>query len=83
MKNLKKHKCKVKSNNKKVVKMDVRQATAEHRLSHWSEVIKERQESGLTVKAYCESIGIHTNIYYYWQKKLRAKALSEKEQPWA
>jgi len=61
--------------------MDIRQATAEHRLSHWSEVIKERYESGLSVKAYCESIGIHTNIYYYWQKKLRAKALSEKEQP--
>jgi transposase-like protein len=33
--------------------------------------MKERNESGLTIKAYCNSIGIHENTYYYWLKKLR------------
>jgi transposase-like protein len=51
--------------------MNTKAITAEYRLSHWARVVRERQESGLTVKAFCESEGFHENIYYYWQKKLR------------
>jgi len=45
--------------------------TAELRLSRWAQIMRERTESGLSVKAYCEKEGIHQNSYFYWQKKIR------------
>jgi len=39
--------------------------------------MRERKESGLSVRAFCENAGFHENIYYYWQKKLREAACSE------
>jgi len=33
--------------------------------------MRERIESGLSVKEYCANAGFHENKYYYWQKKLR------------
>jgi hypothetical protein len=33
--------------------------------------MRERKESGLSIKAFCENAGFHENIYYYWQRKLR------------
>ena len=39
--------------------------------------MQDRKESGLTIKAYCESRGHHENTYYYWQKKLRDAASGE------
>ena len=40
--------------------------TREVRLRQWREIIHARQESGLTVKDYCESHGITKDSYYYW-----------------
>ena len=57
--------------------MNTREIASEYRLSHWAEVMRKRQESGLSVKAFCESAGFHENIYYYWQKKLREAACVE------
>ena len=54
--------------------MDTKQVAAELRLTHWSRIMKERSESGLSVKAYCEKEGFHQNIYYYWQRKIREAA---------
>ena len=51
--------------------MSTKKMTAELRLSHWAQVMRERVESGLNIKDYCEKRGIHTNTYYYWQSKLR------------
>jgi len=39
--------------------------------------MRERQDSGLSVRAYCASAGIHENSYFYWQKKLREAACEE------
>jgi hypothetical protein len=47
---------------------------AEYRLAHWAAIMKERKESGQSIKAYCESVGIHVNVYHYWQRKLREAA---------
>ena len=55
--------------------MDTRAIAAEYRLSHWAKVIGERQESGLSVRAFCKSTGLHESAYYYWQRKLREAAL--------
>jgi len=57
--------------------MDGRRAAAEKRLTQWEQVMRERTESGQSVKGFCEGAGIHENVYYYWQRKLRERA-SEK-----
>ena len=57
--------------------MNTREIAVEYRLAHWAEIMRERQESGLSIKAYCESIGIHQNVYFYWQRKLREAACQQ------
>ena len=37
----------------------------------WSERIRRRRESGLTVAEFCEWEGVSVASYYNWQKKLR------------
>ena len=54
--------------------MDTRSISVEYRLARWAGIMKERMESGLSVKAFCENAGIHGNTYYYWQRKLREAA---------
>lgn len=51
--------------------MNTRKIAAEYRLAHWTQIMRKKRESGLSVKAFCESAGFHENIYYYWQRKLR------------
>ena len=57
--------------------MNTRSMTAEYRLRHWTEIIREQKESGMSVKAYCEKAGKHENVYFYWQKKLREAASAQ------
>ena len=54
-----------------------RDLAEEYRMSHWAGIIKEQQESGMSKKAYCESIGIRANMFYYWQRKLREVVCQE------
>jgi putative transposase len=54
--------------------IDTKKIAAEYRLVHWAGVRKERTESGLSVKAFCETAGYHPNSYFYWQRKLRESA---------
>ena len=48
-----------------------------YRLAHWAEIMRERQDSGLSIRAYCKKAGFHENIYFYWQRKLREAACQE------
>ena len=57
--------------------VNTREIAEEYRLTHWSGVMQERAESGLSVKAYCRQLGISTNRYHYWQKKLREAACAQ------
>ena len=50
---------------------NTRELAKEYRLSHWAQIMQERSASGLSIKAYCETQGIHQNVYHYWQRKLR------------
>lgn len=54
--------------------MHTREMASEYRLADWSRVMRERRESGLSIKAFCQASGIHSNVYYYWQRKLREAA---------
>lgn len=40
-------------------------------LREWTEQIKSQQESGMTVRAYCEANGINSKTYYYHLRKVR------------
>lgn len=51
--------------------MDAREIATENRLAHWSGIMRERQESGMSIKSFCKASGFSTNTYHYWQKKLR------------
>jgi transposase-like protein len=57
--------------------MNTRKIAAEYRMSHWAQIVQNRIESGLSIKAFCENAGFHENVYYYWQRKLREAACEE------
>jgi len=57
--------------------MNTRAIAEEYRLTHWAQIMQERQQSGLSIKSYCERAGLHENVYYYWQRKLREAAYRE------
>ena len=60
--------------NRSCCSVNTKQVATELRLVHWAGIMQERKASGLSNKDYCESMGIHENVYYYWQRKLREAA---------
>ena len=54
--------------------INTREIAREYRLAHWAQVMQEHSQSGLSIKAYCQQIGICGNTYFYWQRKLREAA---------
>ena len=54
--------------------MDSRKIKREIKISEWTEIIRKRNESGLTVRAWCEQTGISEDQYYYWLRVVRASA---------
>ena len=52
--------------------MDTRRAATEIRLSQWAQIVQGRMESGESIKAYCQAVGVSRNTYFYWQRKLRS-----------
>ena len=55
------------------VKKEVKQA-------QWAEMVKSRNESGLTVTDWCKQNGINLKTYYYRLKRLRQAVCNEIEQ---
>jgi len=60
-------------------RVNTRYIAEEFRLAHWQVIMRERAESGLSIKAFCEKAGFHENIYFYWQRKLREAACEQLE----
>ena len=52
--------------------MDIRRQC---RLNQWSMMVQEREDSGLSIRAYREQKGIGVKTYYYRLKKLREAAV--------
>ncbi len=48
-----------------------RELASEYRMGQWVEIMRTRKESGLSIRQYCKTAGIHESRYYYWQKKIR------------
>lgn len=47
----------------------------------WAMLIKERMESGMTVREWCHDRNIKESRYYYWLRILRRKAVENTGQP--
>jgi len=54
--------------------INTREIAKEFRLAHWTAIMRRRSESGLSIKKFCELEGIPSNVYFYWQRKLRELA---------
>ena len=46
----------------------------------WAMLIKERMESGMTVREWCHDRNIKESRYYYWLRILRREAVERKGQ---
>lgn len=55
--------------------MSTQLATQRIRMSQWAQIIHARNESGLTVRDYCDQNGLSENAYFYWLRKIRASAI--------
>jgi len=56
---------------------EITQVKNHFRLEQWTQLIKDYQSSGMTVKAWCELNGVKQNSYYYWLKKIRKVACDQ------
>lgn len=54
--------------------MEIRQQV---RLNQWSAMVQEREDSGLSVKAFCKQAGIVPKTYYYRLRRLREAAIKQ------
>ena len=59
--------------------MTIPEAKRITRMNEWRQLIHERQQSGQSVRAWCQQNGIRENSYYYWLKIIREEALREAE----
>lgn len=57
--------------------MDTRGMTKQVRLSQWAGVMRERKESGMSIRSWCQEQGINEKTYYYWQRRLRKEAYEQ------
>ena len=57
--------------------MDTRKAAAEYRMASWMELMRERSDTGETIKGFCERRGISRQSFFYWQRKLREIAVKQ------
>lgn len=51
----------------------------EIKLAQWMEMIRQRNESGLSVTEWCKENGINIKTYYYRLKRVRQAVCSEME----
>jgi len=59
---------------------EIAKVKKEIKLAHWAEIVKSRNESGLTVTDWCKENGINLKTYYYRLKRMRQAVCNEIEQ---
>ena len=57
--------------------MKISEAKRMVRLSAWRNLIAQRSNSGLSIRAWCAENGLTEQQYYYWLRCVRAEALSK------
>ena len=46
-------------------------------LLNWQRLIDDKNQSGLSVRKWCELHEVSTHAYYYWLRKIREKAIDQ------
>ena len=59
--------------------MTIAEAKRITRMNKWKQLIQERQQSGQSVRAWCQQNGIRESSYYYWLRIIREEALCAAE----
>ena len=59
--------------------MTIPEAKRIARINEWRQLIQERQQSGQSVRAWCQQNGIRESSYYSWLRIIREEALRETE----
>ena len=59
--------------------MTISEAKRIARINEWRQLIHERQQSGESVRAWCQQNGIRESSYYSWLRIIREEALRETE----
>ena len=58
---------------------EIARVKKEIKLAEWAEMVRSRNESGLTVTDWCKENGINLKTYYYRLKRMRQAVCSEIE----
>ncbi len=58
-------------------KMSTKEMARQVRLTHWGQVMRERKESGKSIRAWCRENDIKEKTFYYWQRRLREAACEQ------
>ena len=58
--------------------MKIRDVKQEYQLQEWRGMLRERKESGLSVKEWCRERGLAEHVYYYRLRKLRQASADDK-----
>lgn len=62
-----------------MLSVKISEVKQEFQLQEWSGMLRERKESDLSVKAWCQERGLAEHIYYYRLRKLRQAACTALE----
>ena len=57
--------------------MTVKEVTHAYHLQRWAELIADCKSSGKSIASWCSEQGVNTKTYYYWQRRVREKALGQ------
>lgn len=59
--------------------MTISEVKRQTRIKEWAQRIGERQESGMSIEAWCAATGCRKGRYYYWLKVIRTAAIENAE----
>ena len=54
------------------------QRASEIRLAQWEQIVLEGNKASVTKRKWCRQNGINEKSFFYWQRKIRLKALDTK-----
>ena len=63
-----------------MLSVKISEVKQEYQLQQWSVMLRERKESGLSVKEWCLEQGISEHSYYHRLRRLRQMACNALEQ---
>ena len=55
------------------------QRTSEIRLAQWKQIVLEGNQASVSKREWCRQNGISEKSFFYWQRKIRLKALDTRE----